>query len=116
MNIQRMALLVGAVVVLAGIFGLMTPVSISDGEGATIGCGNAVVQDTSAARTATERQLTNLPVVKEFVSQTDYVSECNTAVAQRRWWAIPVTVIGLVVALGSTRIRSGAHSSATSAP
>lgn len=116
MNIQRMALLAGVVAILAGIFGLMAPVSISDGDGATIGCGNAVVQDTGAARTATERQLTNLPIIKDFVSHTDYVSECNTAVAQRRWWAIPVTVLGLVVALGSTRIRSGARTSTASAP
>lgn len=116
MKIQRMALLLGVVVVLAGIFGLMAPVSISDGEGTTISCGNAVVQDTSAARTATEHQLTNLPIIKDFVSHTDYVNECNTAVAQRRWWAIPVTVLGLVVALGSTRIRDGARVSTASAP
>ena len=51
---QRVALVVGVAVILTGIFGLMAPVSISDGDGATIGCGNAVVQDTSAAR-ATER-------------------------------------------------------------
>lgn len=113
MNIQRMALMVGVVVILAGIFGLMAPVSISDGEGASIGCGNAVVQDTSAARAATERQLTNLPIIKDFVSHTDYVSECNDAVAQRRWWAIPVTVIGFLVALSSTRIRSGSRSAAS---
>lgn len=115
MNIQRVALVVGVAVILAGIFGLMAPVSISDGDGATIGCGNAVVQDTSAARAATERQVTNLPIIKDFVSHTDYVSECNSAVGQRRWWAIPVTVIGLFVALGSTRVRPGSRS-ATSAP
>ena len=115
MNIQRMALLVGVVVVLAGIFGLMTPVSISDGDGATIGCGNAVVQDTSAARAATERQVTNLPIIKDFVSHTDYVSECDSAVAQRRWWTIPVTAIGLFIAIGSTRVRPGSRS-ATSTP
>lgn len=113
---QRMALLVGVVAVLAGIFGLLAPVSISDGEGTTIGCGNAVIQDTSAARTATERQLTNLPIVKDFVSHTDYVSECNTSVAQRRWWAIPVAVIGLVVVLSGARIRGGARDSTPSTP
>jgi len=116
MSTQRVALLVGVVAILAGIFGLMAPVSISDSDGATISCGNAVAQDTSAARAATERQLTNLPIIKDFVSHTDYVSECNAAVAQRRWWAIPLTALGLVVAVGSTRIRAGTRTPTASAP
>jgi len=105
MSIQRLLLLVGVVVMLTGIVGLVAPVSISDGQGVNISCGNAVVEDTNAARAATERQLTNLPIIKDFVSHTDYVSECKTAVAQRRWWAIPVSLVAVAMLLGASRIR-----------
>jgi len=115
MNAQRLLLLIGAIVLLIGLFGVATPVSVADGQGTNISCGNAVVQDTTAARAATERQLTNLPIIRDFVAHTDYVHECNSAVAQRRWWSIPIILVGAATLLGAFRLRGRTRAPAASA-
>src|SRR5918998_5626985 len=99
MNLRRLILLVGAVVLVAGVIGLLMPVSIP-GPDQKIGCGNAVVADTSSAQQADNRNPVNLPILNEIVPHTDYAAQCQAAVSERRTWAIPVAVIGLVVLVG----------------
>ena len=107
-TVQRLIFLVGALVVIAGVIGLLVPVSVS-GDRGSIDCGNAVVKDLSAAEEKDRTNIVeNIPVVSEFVNQTKYVPECNSAVSTRRSWTIPVTVIGVLVVAGSFLVRGRA--------
>ncbi|MCT7661453.1 aminopeptidase [Mycobacterium deserti] len=101
MNLRRLILLVGAVVLVIGVIGLLMPVSIPGPDNQKIGCGNAVAADTSSAQQADNRNPVNLPILNELVPHTDYAAQCQSAVGDRRTWTIPVAVIGLVVLLGS---------------
>ncbi|ULE34623.1 aminopeptidase [Mycobacterium sp. IDR2000157661] len=100
MNLRRLVLLAGAVVLVVGIVGLLLPVSIAGSEGQEIGCGNAVAADYSAAREADNSNPVNLPVINEIVPHTDAVAQCESAVSDRRMWAIPVAIIGAVLLVG----------------
>ncbi len=101
MNVQRLILLVGAVVLIVGVVGLLLPVSIPGPDGQNIGCGNAVAADSSAAREVDNSNPVNLPVLNELIPHTDYTAQCQSAVSQRRTWSIPVAIIGLVVMAGA---------------
>lgn len=107
MTIRRMVLLVGAVILLAGIIGLLLPVSVSDGNGGNIGCGNALVSNLSSARAANEKSVANIPVLNEIVPHTDFVAECQSALSSRRSWAIPVAVIGAIGVVAAFFVRGG---------
>jgi hypothetical protein len=113
-NVRRLILLVGAIVVIAGVVGLLMPVSIPGPDGQSIGCGNAVAADLTAARQADSTNIANLPILEQFIPHTDYVTQCQSALSQRRTWAIPVAVVGLLVVAGSYfvggrtgRVRAG---------
>jgi hypothetical protein len=101
MNLRRLILLVGAVVLLVGVIGLLMPVSVPGPDNGSIGCGNGLVQDSSAAREADNNNPVNLPILNEVIPHTDYVTQCQSAVSGRRAWTIPVAVVGLVVLAGS---------------
>jgi hypothetical protein len=101
MQLRRLILLVGAIAVVAGLIGLLVPVSIPGPDGGSIGCGNGVVSDLSSAKAADDRNLANLPVLNQVIPHTDYVPACQSALSSRRAWTIPVTVIGFVVIAGS---------------
>ena len=109
MNLRRLLLLVGAVVLVVGVIGLLMPVSIPGPEGQSIGCGNAVAADLSAAQQADNRNPVNLPILNEVIPHTDYAAQCQSAVSSRRTWSIPVAIIGLVVIAGAFVVggRSG---------
>jgi hypothetical protein len=65
---RRLILLVGAVLLLAGVIGLLVPVSISDADGHSIGCGNADAADTSSAQGANDRNVVaNIPIINQVV-------------------------------------------------
>lgn len=100
MNARRLILLVGAIALIAGVIAALVPVSVPGPEG-SIGCGNGIAADTSAAREADSRNPVNLPILNEVVPHTDYVTQCQSALSSRRAWAIPVAVVGLVVIAGS---------------
>ena len=100
MNAQRLILLLGAVVLIAGVIALIVPVSIT-GDGQSIGCGNAVAADSSEAETANGKTVANVPILNQIVPHTDYVAECHEAVSSRRSWSIPLAVVGAVVQAGS---------------
>jgi hypothetical protein len=101
---RRLILLVGAIVLIAGIIALLVPVSAS-GENGSVGCGNAIAGDLSTARDKDNGNLANLPVVNQFVPHTNYVSACNSALTTRRAWSIPLAVVGLLVMGGCLLVR-----------
>ena len=70
-----------------------------------VGCGNALMADTSAAQAATNEGVGGVPVLNQLVPYTDFVALCNNAVSSRRSWAIPVAVVGALVAVGSVLLR-----------
>lgn len=104
MNLRRVIVLVGAVVLLVGVIALLVPVSIAGPDGQKISCGNAIAADDSAASQANANdpnQLKNLPIIDELTEDPpDYVAQCHSAVGDRRTWAIPVAIVGLVVLVG----------------
>jgi len=100
-TLRRLIIGVGAVLLLAGVIGLLAPVSISDSNGHSIGCGNAVATDLSAARSANETSVANVPILNQIVPHTDYVGQCQSSVGSRRAWTIPLAVLG-IIAIGGT--------------
>jgi hypothetical protein len=101
-TIRRFILLIGAVLLLAGVIGLLVPVSISDSDGHSIGCGNPVAADSSSAQAANDKHVVaDIPVVNQVVPHTDYVSECQSSISSRRTWTIPVTVVGSIMVAAS---------------
>lgn len=108
MTIRRLVMLAGAILLIAGVVGLLVPVSVSGSNGETIGCGNGIASDLSAARQADNQNLANLPVINQIVPHNNYVAECQSGLSHRRQWAIPLAVIGLVVLVGAAAIRGGA--------
>lgn len=112
MTVKRLVLLVGVVLFVVGVIALLVPVSTSDGNGGSIGCGNAVAADLSAAREANSKTVANVPILNQVVPHADYVAQCQSAVSQRRAWSIPVTVIGVLVGAGALLVggRTGVGS------
>jgi hypothetical protein len=104
MTARRLILLIGAILLVAGIIAVLVPVSAS-GENGNVGCGNAIASDLSAARDKDNGNVANLPVVNQFVPHTNYLSACNSALSARRGWSIPLTIVGLLVVGGSVLIR-----------
>ena len=92
MTVRRLVLGIAAVLLVVGVIALLVPVSISDGNGGSIGCGNAVAADLSGAR---------VPILNEVVPHTDYVAQCQSSVSQRRAWSIPLAVIGVLGVAGA---------------
>ena len=108
MNLRRLVLLVGAVLLVVGIVGLLVPVSITGPDNQSVGCGNGIAADTSAAQGLNNSNPANLPILNQIVPHTDWVAQCQSAVSSRRSWTIPVAVVGLVVAAGSLFVGGGA--------
>lgn len=106
MNMRRLVLLLGAIVLVVGVIGLLVPVSVAGPDNQDIGCGNAIAADYAAARDVDNSNPANLPVLNELIPHTDYVAQCESAVSQRRTWAIPVAVIGLVILVGGFFVGS----------
>lgn len=102
MTVRRLILVVGAVLLLAGVIGLLVPVSISDGNGHDIGCGNAVASDTSSAQAANDKNVVaDIPIINQIVPHTDYVSLCQSSISSRRTWTIPLAIIGAIAVAAS---------------
>lgn len=106
MNGRRLVLVAGAILFIAGVVGLFVPVSISGG----IGCGTAVNSDVSAARAQDDQNVGNSPVIQQIpianqvAPKSQFVSQCNSALGDRRLWTIPLTVVGVVI-VGATFAR-----------
>ena len=105
MTMRRLILGVAAVLLLAGVIGLLVPVSVSDGNGSSIGCGNAVVAHLTAARNANDKSVASIPIVNQIVPHTDYVALCESSLGSRRTWTIPLTVVALIGIAGALLVR-----------
>jgi hypothetical protein len=111
-TVRRLVLLVGAVLLVAGVIALLVPVSTPDGNGGSIGCGSALSADLFAAREANSKTVANVPILNQVVPHNDYVAQCQSAVSQRRAWSIPVAVIGVVVMAGALLVGAAGGESA----
>src|SRR6476660_865975 len=86
MNLRRLILLVGAVVLIAGVIGLLMPVSVPGPDNVSIGCGNGLAADQSAAQQADNQNPANLPILNQVIPHTNYVAQCQSALSSRRAW------------------------------
>jgi hypothetical protein len=93
------------------VIGLLMPVSVPGPDNASIGCGNALAKDSSAAQQADNQNPANLPILNQVLPHTNYVTQCDSAVSSRRSWTIPVAIVGLLVIAGSFFVggRAGAR-------
>lgn len=108
-TVRRLIIAVGAVLLLAGIIGLLVPVSVSDGNGNSVSCGNGIATDLNSARNANEKNGSNIPILNQVIPHTDYVAQCQSSVNSRRMWTIPLAVIGIVAVGGALLVgRQGA--------
>jgi hypothetical protein len=98
-------MVLGAAILVAGVIGLLVPVSVPNGNGGSIACGNAVAENLSAARSANDKNLANIPIVNQIVPHTDYVAQCQSSVSGRRMWTIPLAVIGVIALAGTLLVR-----------
>lgn len=101
MSTRRLILLVGAVVLVAGVIGLLLPVSTSHGDQGSVGCGTALVSNMSDAHAANDKNGGNIPILNQVLPHTDYVAQCESALSSRRAWSIPLAVIGAVLVAGA---------------
>jgi hypothetical protein len=106
-TLRRLVLVLGAAALVVGIIGLLVPVSVSDANGGSLGCGNAAISDLSSAREANNRSVANIPILNQIVPHTDFVAECQSALSNRRSWTIPVTVIGAIAVVAAFFVRGG---------
>jgi len=113
MTVRRLIIAVGVVLLLAGVIGLLVPVSVSDGSGGSVACGNGVAADLSAARSANDKNGANIPILNQLLPHTDYVAQCQSAVSGRRMWAIPLAVVGVIGIGGALLVRRPAGASAS---
>ena len=93
-----------AALLLAGVIGLLVPVSVSGGGG-SIGCGNAVATDESAATRATDQGAARNPILHQFVPHTDYGVLCDSSVTNRRIWTVPLAFVGTIGIAGAALLR-----------
>jgi hypothetical protein len=85
-------LLIGAAVLIAGVVGLLLPVSVWNGGSSTVGCGNAVVAEKPAPSTTNLGQIS--VDVPQAISHPDYAAQCDSAISSRRRWGIPLVIVG----------------------
>jgi hypothetical protein len=86
-------LLVGAAVLIAGVVGLLLPVSVWNGGSSTVGCGNAIVAEKPAPSTTNLGQI-SVDVPEQAISHPDYAAQCDSAISSRRHWGIPLVIVG----------------------
>jgi preprotein translocase subunit Sec61beta len=110
MTVRRFVLVLGAVALVVGIIGLLVPVSVSDSNGGSLGCGNAVISDLSSARKANNNSVASIPILNQILPHTDFVAECQSALSSRRSWTIPVTVVGAIAIVAALFVRGGLSS------
>ena len=107
MTLRRLVLVLGALILVVGMIGLLVPVSVSDGNGGSLGCGNAAISDLSSAREAKNKSVASIPILNQIVPHTDFVAACQSALSSRRSWTIPVTLIGAIAAIATFFVRGG---------
>lgn len=113
MTTRRLVLVLGAAALLIGSIALLIPVSTSNGNGGSIGCGTGLSSDLTQAREASNNSVAGVPVLNEVVPHRDFVADCQSKLSARRAWSIPLAVLGAVTAgssmLVGDRTRSGVN-------
>jgi hypothetical protein len=104
-TVRQFIIGVGAVFLLAGVIGLLAPVSVSNDNGGSIRCGNAVATDLSGARNASNNNVANIPILNQILPHKDYVAQCQSSVNGRRWWTIPLAIVGIIAIAGGVLVR-----------
>lgn len=104
MTARRVIIAVGVALLLAGVIGLLVPVSVSDGNG-SVGCGNGLASDLSAAKSANERNGANIAIFNQGFPHIDFVTQCESSLSTRRSWSIPLTLVGVVAISGALLVR-----------
>ena len=92
MNNRLRNLLIGAAVLIAGVVGLLLPVSVWNGS-STVGCGNAIVAEKPAPSTTNLGHI-SVDVPEQAISHPDYAAQCDSAISSRRHWGIPLVIVG----------------------
>ncbi|BDB42023.1 MULTISPECIES: aminopeptidase [Mycobacterium] len=105
MTVRRLITVLGAALLLAGVIGLLVPVSVSNSNGGTVSCGNAISSDLSGARSANDRNGANIPILNQIIPHTDFVAACESSLSSRRAWTIPLALVGLVALVGPLVVR-----------
>lgn len=105
MTVRRLIIAVSAVLLLAGVIGLLVPVTVSNSNGGTVSCGNGIVSDMSHARSANDTSVANIPILNQIVPHTDFVAVCQSSLSSRRMWTIPLTVLGVIGIAGAMLVR-----------
>jgi hypothetical protein len=107
MTVRRFVLVLGALALVVGIIGLLVPVSVSNSNGGSLGCGSAAISNLSSARDANNKSVASIPILNQIVPHTDFVAECQSALSSRRSWTIPVAVIGAIAVFAALFVRGG---------
>ncbi|CAM3279598.1 aminopeptidase [Mycobacterium intermedium] len=105
MTVRRLIIAVSAVLLVAGVIGLLVPVTVPNSNGGSVSCGNGIAADLSGARAANDKNGANIPVLNQIIPHDDFVAECESALSGRRTWTIPLVVIGLVGVGGALLVR-----------
>lgn len=115
MLLRRVILFIGAIALVVGVVGLLTPVSVSP-EQQTVRCGSAVAPDLSDARAEDDRSPANVPVLGEVVVDTNYTRLCRKDLTDRRLWTITLAVAGglAAAAAGALEVRDRRSSASRS--
>jgi hypothetical protein len=102
--------LMGAVVLIAGVVGLFLPVSVFDGISSTVSCGTAAAPDHAAPNAPAGP---SAPAIDQAIPHPDLTAAWDSAISGRRHWAIPLVIVGAgglvigVVALGRRAAKRG---------
>jgi hypothetical protein len=105
MTARRLVAAVGAVLLLAGVIGLLVPVSVSDANGGSVPCGTGIAADLSPAKSANERNGANIPILNQVIPHTDFVAQCESSLSTQRSWSIPLSLVGMVGIAGALLVR-----------
>lgn len=105
MTVRRLIIAISAVLLVAGVIGLLVPVTVSNSNGGSVSCGNGIAADLSGARAANDRNGANIPILNQIVPHTDFVAQCESALSGRRTWTIPLALIGVVGIAGALLVR-----------
>jgi hypothetical protein len=107
MSLRWFIVVVGAVVLIAGVVALFVPVSVTPPNHVTVGCGNAVSADLSEAR---QRDGAGIQAELEynassFLGTANYEASCRSSLTTRRAWSIPLAAIGALALAGALLVR-----------
>jgi hypothetical protein len=108
-TILFLGLFSGAVALIVGIAGLLTPVSVSP-EDKTVSCGTAVAPDLSEARANDDRSAANVPILgeveAEVVADINYTRLCQMDIEDRRIWTISLAGVGAFAVATTLGLRA----------